>query len=66
MIKYDKLFARLEAEVKAPITWLRQNGIHPSVANKLRKNEKVNIDTIDKLCGLLKCQPGDILEYVED
>ena len=66
MIKYDKLFALIETEHKGPINWLRQNGVHPSVVNKLRKNERVNTDTIDRLCALLKCQPGDILEYVED
>lgn len=66
MIKYDKLFARLKAEGKSATAWLRTQGIHPSVVNKLRKNERVNTDTIDRLCGLLGCQPGDILEHVEE
>lgn len=63
MIKYDKLFALLEAEGKSATNWLRTNGMHPSVVNKLRKNERVNTDTIDRLCELLHCQPGDIMEY---
>ena len=63
MIKYNKLFALLEAEGRSATNWLRLNGMHPSVVNKLRKNERVNTDTIDRLCELLHCQPGDIMEY---
>ena len=66
MIKYDKLFALLEADGKSATNWLRQEGMHPSVVNKLRKNERVNTDTIDRLCSIMHCQPGDILEYIED
>ena len=66
MIKYDKLFTLIEADHKGPTNWLRLNGVHPSVVNKLRKNERVNTDTIDRLCALLKCQPGDIMEYTEE
>ena len=66
MIKYDKLFSLLESEGKSATNWLRINGMHPSVVNKLRRNERVNTDTINRLCYLLGCQPGDILEYEED
>lgn len=27
---------------------------------------KITLETLDRLCGLLHCQPGDLLEYVED
>ena len=63
MIKYDKLFALLESRGLSATNWLRQNGVHPSVVNKLRKNERVNTDTLDRLCHLLQCQPSDLLEY---
>ena len=63
MITFYKLFSRLEAEGKSATAWLRANGMHPSVVNKLRKNERVNTDTLDRLCELLQCQPGDIMEY---
>lgn len=66
MIKYDKLFALLEERELSSTLYLRKAGMHPSVVNKLRKNERVNTDTIDNLCRILQCQPGDILEYVEE
>ncbi len=66
MLKYDRLFSRLASEGKTSTYWLRQNGIHAATVNKLRKNELVRTDTIDHLCRLLNCQPGDIMEFVEE
>ena len=37
----------------------------PTLA-KLGKNEIVSTETIDKLCKYLKCQPGDIMVYIND
>ena len=33
---------------------------------KFRNQEPVNFSNLNKLCRLLKCQPGDLLEYIED
>ena len=30
------------------------------------KAKAVKVETLNKLCAALDCQPGDILEYVED
>lgn len=31
-----------------------------------RRGEMVGMDNIGRVCRLLHCQPGDLLEYVED
>lgn len=67
MIKFDKLFARLKAEGKPATRWLRETGgMHPNVVNRMRRNETVTTETIDRVCQLLHCQPGDILEYADE
>jgi putative transcriptional regulator len=65
-IKYDKLFALIRERRKTEY-FLRQNGISPSILDKL-KHGKGGLDarTIQKLCKLLTCQPGDIMEYIPD
>jgi DNA-binding Xre family transcriptional regulator len=64
-IKFDKLFALMEQRgIKK--YYLRQNGIHPTSIEKLAKNMKVDTSTIDKVCELLECQPGDIMEFVSE
>ena len=40
--------------------------IGESYLTQIRKGEIVSTACLDKLCQLLECQPGDILEYVED
>ncbi len=63
---YTKLFDMLKARGRSSTYWLRQQGISPTIVNKLRKNERIDTDTISRLCKLLDCQPGDIMEYVPD
>ncbi|MBQ8215546.1 MAG: helix-turn-helix transcriptional regulator [Clostridia bacterium] len=40
--------------------------LSPATINKLRKNEIVTTDTLNKLCVFLECQPEDILEFEPD
>ena len=37
-----------------------------STLTKFRKGELAEIVVLDKLCKVLECQPGDLLEYVEE
>ena len=36
------------------------------VIQSLREGKYVALQNIDKICGLLKCQPADLLEWVDD
>lgn len=33
---------------------------------QIRNGEIISTAVLDKLCEILECQPGDILEYVQD
>ena len=65
-IKYDKLFALLK-EKGINTTIIRRDKIIGQGTLTAIKNGTGGLDarTIEKLCKLLNCQPGDILEYVE-
>lgn len=39
--------------------------VSSSTLSKLKKGETVRTDTLEKICALLGCQPGDIMEVVE-
>lgn len=50
---------------------LRKAGFNPNIVDKvlsgpLDKTKRVDTETINRLCQFLNCQPGDIMEYVED
>ncbi|MBR2132595.1 MAG: helix-turn-helix domain-containing protein [Oscillospiraceae bacterium] len=36
------------------------------VIQQMREHQIVSWATIDKLCSLLECQPGDIVEYIDN
>ncbi len=40
--------------------------IGQATLQQLRKGELVSWKTIETICQLLGCQPGDIVEYVEE
>ncbi|WP_143321653.1 helix-turn-helix transcriptional regulator [Clostridium sp. HBUAS56010] len=71
MISYEKLI-RLLNERNISQYKLRQDRILGSATiTKLFKNngingESIDIKVVDKMCKLLNCQPGDILECIDD
>ena len=40
--------------------------IGQSYLQQLRHNELVSWKTLDTICGLLECQPADLIEYVRE
>ena len=40
--------------------------IGQSYLQQLRRGELVSWKTLDTICSLLECQPGDLLEFVEE
>ena len=63
--KIDILTALKEAGYNT--TRLRREKIlSESTIQSLRTNKMVSIENISRICSMLECQPGDILEYAED
>lgn len=41
-------------------------GISSATMARLNSNKYVSLEVLDKLCAVLGCQPGDLLEYVPE
>lgn len=67
MLKY-KIDILEELKIKGYTTYkLRKNKIMGEAQiQKIRNNEIASKETLNTICRLLNCQPGDILEYVPD
>lgn len=65
MIVYNRLWNTMALK---GVTQYRliTNGISHSTLTRLKKNQTVNTDTLDKLCNILKCNIEDIVEYIEE
>ncbi len=65
--KYEKLFALLKEKGYTTYTLRKENLISQSALQKMKKGEgSIDTRTLERLCKLLDCQPGDIMEYIPD
>ena len=62
MIVYDRLWDTMALKGVTQYK-LVTNGISHSTLKKKKKNQTVNTETLDKLCGILECRIEDVLEY---
>lgn len=44
----------------------KEKVLSESTVQKLRKGAPVSWENLEQFCKLLKVQPGDLLEYIED
>ena len=64
-ISYNKLFHLMKDRSIKKVD-LRKYGFSPTIVNRLVTNSNVNVSTIIRLCEIIDCQPGDIMEYIPD
>lgn len=63
MIVYYKLFDMLRRK-NLTIEKMRISiGASSATMTKMRNNQIVSLDVIDRICDYLDCQPGDIMEH---
>ena len=65
-IKYDKLLNLLKEKGITTYQIRKDNIISQAAWQKIRTGTgDIDTRTISRLCKVLQCQPGDIMEYVE-
>lgn len=67
MIKYDKFFDLMKNNGYTAAIVKEKNLIPQGTYYKMKNGKgTVTMETINKICELLNCQPADLLEYVPD
>ena len=64
MIVYVNILERLADAGWSTYRLIREKQIGNSTLTRLRNGESISTDTLDRICELCKCQPGDILRHV--
>lgn len=62
IITFKPFFQMSEIKGKPDSYISRKTGIDVSTLKKMRKHNDVPFDVIRKICHVLECQPGDIME----
>ena len=65
-MKYGKLFILMKEKGLTTYRIRKENIISQSALTSLKAGKSVTTDTIAALCKALGCQPGDIMEYVDE
>ena len=65
-IVYNKLLKKMSDNGITSYTIKRDKIIGQATYKKIKEGGDIDTRSIGKLCKLLHCQPGDILEYVND
>ena len=45
---------------------LGNEGIDPQTQQRIRHDRPLSTTTIEALCRILHCQPGDLMEYISE
>ena len=64
MIVFNDVMGKLAAAGWTSYRLKKTKAISDGTVARLRHGKSVSTDTIDKICELCGCQPGDILKYV--
>ena len=65
-MKYEKLFALMKEKGLPPYRIRKEKIVSENALTSMRAGKSVTTDTIAALCRALACQPGDIMEYVDE
>ncbi len=45
---------------------LANEGIDAQTLQRIRHDRPITTETLGKLCAIMHCQPGDLIEYLDD
>ena len=65
MIIYDNLWNIMKEKGISQYALIKKYGVSPAQITRLKRNESVSTHTINMFCRILRCQVGDIMQYVE-
>ena len=64
-VKYDKLFKELKKRNMKDIELTRAAGFSGNIMTRIRRDEYVSLESIEKICRVLKCKVDDIVTFTK-
>ena len=65
-VSYNKLWKLLVDKKMSKADLRKVSGVSPNTMTKLRRDDPVMLNVLDKICDTLACNYGDIMDYVPD
>ena len=64
-VKYDKLFHLLIDRKMSTAQLAKKAQVSANIITRLKRDEYISIESIEKLCNALGCGVDDILEFIQ-
>lgn len=64
-VSYNKLWKLLVDKKMSKHDLVLATGMSPNTMTKMRRDEPVMLNVLDKICYALECNYGDIMDYVQ-
>ena len=65
-VKFDRYFKLVQERGITYSQILEEANISGNILTRMRRNEYVSLESIEKICRALDCDINDILEFVAD
>lgn len=65
-VKYDKLFHLLIDRKITNAQLAQKAGVSANIITRLKRDQYISLESIERLCVALDCDVDDILEFVEN
>ena len=65
-VSYNKLWKILVDKKMSKADLRKASGVSPNTMTKLRRDEPVLLNVLDKICYTLSCNNGDIMDYIPE
>ena len=65
-VKYDKLFHLLIDRKITNAQLAQKAGVSVNIITRLKRDQYISMESIERLCIALGCGVDDILEFIED
>lgn len=66
MISYAPLWKTMKEKGVTTYTLIYKAGFSAYTITNLKRNKSITVNTMEKLCFVLKCTPNDIVEFIEE
>ena len=66
MIRYDRLWETMKEKGITQYTLIKKYGVSPAQITRIKRNESISTNTIDRFCEILNCSVEDIMEFIPE
>lgn len=65
MVSYEPLWETMDKKGVTSYALIYKHKINPRTITNLKHGRGITVDTLEKLCRILKCTPNEIIKFID-